>query len=155
MEKEAIAFRVERAPQYGQIVYEKKFPSEVCLIPAVIIRLVEFLTQEGLLGEDRKNQLSLCFDEALKNAVLHGNRSNAELLCSVRIELCPEDYWVVISDQGPGFDLDEVPDPLDKSGLWRDGGRGIHLMQHYSKAIAYWDGGRTLALCFGRNDLEG
>jgi serine/threonine-protein kinase RsbW len=150
MDKDTIGFCTKDVPCYGSVVYEKEFPSELNLIPAVIYRLVDFLRNEGFIGEAQRNKLSLCFDEGLKNAVVHGNESAAERKVSLKVYACPDCFWVAISDEGRGFDLEGIPDPLEDSGLWRESGRGIHLMQHYSRAIEFWDRGSTLALCFPR-----
>jgi serine/threonine-protein kinase RsbW len=150
MEKEAIVFRTTPSPDYGDVVYEREFPSEPDLVPAVVFRLINFLVEEGYQEEGRKNQLSLCFDEAVKNAILHGNRSVPSLQVSVKVHGGSDNYWVVIRDEGDGFDLAEVPDPVGEEGIWNEGGRGIHLMQHYSTEMEYSDGGSTLALCFPR-----
>jgi serine/threonine-protein kinase RsbW len=148
MERETLTFSDTAPPLYGAVVYEKEYPSEPNLIPAVVFRLVKFLQDAGFIQEGQKNQLSLCFDEALKNAVLHGNGSIPTRHVTVTVERGASCFWVVISDEGAGFDLAEVPDPLDENGLWREGGRGLHLMQHYAKAVEFWDGGSTVALCF-------
>ena len=155
MLRESIRFEETTVPEYGESVHEKRLPSEPDLVPAVVFRMVEFLAGEGLVPEDRKNRISLCLDEAIKNAVLHGNGGDADLAVEVRIERCPDCFWVVVRDEGAGFDLDDVPDPLDDSGVWREDGRGIHLMQHFARAVEFWDGGRSVALCFPRADVAG
>ena len=151
MQKEAIRFERAPAPTFGELVFEREFPSEPDLIPAMVLRLVEFLRGEELIGEEGKSPLKLCFDEAMKNAALHGNRREASRRVSVAVYREPDDCWVVISDEGEGFELEGVPDPVGDFGLWRESGRGIHLMQHYTKALEFWGGGSTVALCFDRH----
>jgi serine/threonine-protein kinase RsbW len=117
-------------------------------VPAVVLRLTDFLEKEGYIEAKRKTALKLCLDEALKNAMLHGNEGNADLRVTLKVHRGRDEFWIVIGDQGKGFDLDSVPDPVGDFGVWQESGRGIHLMQHYTKAIQYWNGGSTLAMCF-------
>ena len=155
MEKqEAIGFNNAPVPEYGELIYAREFPGEVSLIPAVVVRLVACLEKENLVDDVGKVKLNLCFDEALKNAILHGNKSDASLSVSIKVYTAPEDYWVVISDQGEGFTLESIPDPLADIGLFRESGRGIYLMDHYTDSLEYWDGGKTVALCFARKNGE-
>jgi len=151
MERQAIAFHASAPPDYGPVVYEKTFPSEPSLIPAVIVRLVDFLVNVGFIGEEGKNHFCLCMDEGLKNAVLHGNGADPARETSVQVRKGPDCFWIVISDHGGGFSPEAIPDPFDENGLWKEGGRGIHLMQYYSEGIEYWDGGSTLVLRFLRS----
>ena len=55
MEKEAIVFSDEVAPVYGSLIYERQFPSEPSLVPAVVFRLVDFLCQVGFVKKNLKN----------------------------------------------------------------------------------------------------
>jgi serine/threonine-protein kinase RsbW len=148
MEREAIVFNDTAAPVYGAPVYEREFPSEPHLIPAVVHRLAQFLVDAGFASKEQRNPLSLCFDEALKNAVLHGNESVASRLVSIVVYRCADCFWVVVGDEGGGFDPEDIPDPFDENGLWRESGRGVHLMRHYATALEFWGGGSTLALRF-------
>jgi anti-sigma regulatory factor (Ser/Thr protein kinase) len=148
MEKEAIRFESVPAPDFGEAIYEREFPSETSLVAAVVLRLTDFLEKEGYIETARKTAMKLCLDEALKNAMLHGNNGDADLRVTLKVHRAPAEFWIVISDQGKGFDLEGVPDPIGDFGVWQESGRGIHLMQHYTKAIQYWSGGSTLAMCF-------
>ena len=154
MEKEATNYFTEKAPEYGELVYTHQFPSETALVPAVIIRLVDQLEEKGVKTKLRTTQLHLCLDEALKNAVIHGNRNDPEKPVTVNVYTAGDSIWMVISDEGDGFDPHSVPDPLNEIGLVTEGGRGIYLLNHYTKRIEYWNGGRTIALCFSSTTDE-
>jgi len=155
MEKEAILFSNEAPPVYGPLIYERQFPSEPSLVPAVVFRLVDFLSHVGFISPDHRTPVMLCVDEGLKNAMLHGNEGDASRSVTIRIFRADDCFWILISDEGKGFDREKVPNPFDEEGLWREGGRGIHLMQYYAKAVEYWDGGSTLALAFPLDSQAG
>jgi serine/threonine-protein kinase RsbW len=86
--------------------------------------------------------IELALREALANAVLHGNREDSKKKVHVRCE-CEKDLGVslVVRDEGPGFDPDEVPDPTAPENLDAEHGRGILLMKQFMDEIHYERGG--------------
>jgi serine/threonine-protein kinase RsbW len=86
--------------------------------------------------------IELALREALANAVLHGNREDSEKKVHVRCE-CDGNVGVsvVVRDEGPGFDLAAVPDPLAPENLGAEHGRGILLMKQFMDEIHYERGG--------------
>lgn len=148
MEKEAVNYSLEEAPVYGELIYEHQFPSEVALVPAVIVRLVGLLDERGWLDQLHEPKLNLCLDEALKNAVIHGNREEPAKVVETKMYQADQEVWIVISDDGGGFDPTSVPDPCNDIGVLNESGRGVYLLKHYTSTLAFWNGGRTVALCF-------
>ena len=106
----------------------------------------EFLSEEGLLPQDFKNKFQLCFEEALRNAVLHGNRSDFNKKVYVKVFQTESGWEVRVEDEGCGFCLDNVPDPLADDSLWGESGRGLHLMCHYMDLVNFYRGGRILVM---------
>lgn len=86
--------------------------------------------------------IELALREALANAVLHGNREDSAKKVHVRCE-CDDNVGVslVVRDEGPGFDLAAVPDPLAPENLGAEHGRGILLMKQFMDEIHYERGG--------------
>src|SRR5438128_635610 len=59
----------------------------------------------------------------------------------------PQIYEVFeITDEGPGFDPEDVPDPTAPENLERPCGRGLLLMRHYMTEVAYHDRGRAVRM---------
>ena len=90
--------------------------------------------------------IRLALEEALVNAIKHGNREDPEK--KVRIELCVRhDYIEIgISDEGPGFNPDWVADPLADENLERPSGRGLFLMRHYMSEVIYHPPGNRVTM---------
>jgi serine/threonine-protein kinase RsbW len=86
--------------------------------------------------------IELALREALANAVLHGNREDSEKKIHVRCE-CDDNVgvYLVVRDEGPGFDPAAVPDPLAPENLGAEHGRGILLMKQFMDEIHYERGG--------------
>lgn len=82
-------------------------------------------------GEDELHQLGMAVRESMVNAVVHGNRYNARKKVHLSITKAPDRLTVVIADEGDGFDLTTLPDPLAEENLLRQSGRGILLMRAF------------------------
>ena len=52
----------------------------------------------------------------------------------------------VVQDEGPGFDVSQVPDPTNPENLFRVGGRGILLMRSFMTAVQFADRGTRVTL---------
>jgi serine/threonine-protein kinase RsbW len=104
-------------------------PSEIKAISPLVERLMRLI--EGshcITGEEPAVELAL--QEALNNAVVHGNRLDAHKLVHVRCRCrVGEGISLTVSDQGQGFDPSAVPDPLSVENLELEHGRGIHIMK--------------------------
>jgi anti-sigma regulatory factor (Ser/Thr protein kinase) len=107
----------------------------------LIAPLVDWLM--GLIAESRcvfgeEEYVELALREALSNAMLHGNRSDASKLVHIRCCCeCGKGVFIVVRDQGHGFDPNEVPDPRAFENLSAEHGRGIHLMRLAMDEISF------------------
>jgi serine/threonine-protein kinase RsbW len=97
--------------------------------------------------------LVLAVQEAATNAFRHGNRGDPTKTVWVRYLVTSAEVLVEVEDQGPGFDLDTVPDPLAEVNLDRPSGRGLMLMQFYSSWVSFNARGNRVTLCRQRTDL--
>src|SRR5438270_3421574 len=73
----------------------------------------------------------LALEEAVINAIKHGNKSDPAKEVCIRCKVGAERVLVEVEDQGHGFDPKRVPDPLALENLERSCGRGVFLMEHY------------------------
>ena len=95
--------------------------------------------------------MRLALEEAITNAIRHGNKSDESKKVSVDAVVSDEKLTVVVQDQGEGFDPEDVPDPTDDDFIDRPCGRGLMLMRAYLDLIEYSDGGRRITLERSRN----
>ena len=100
-------------------------PSEVKAISPLVDQLIR-LIKESRCVSGGELSVEIALREALHNAVLHGNRlvpgKSVRVYC--RCELGKE-VFVVVKDQGRGFDPDAIPNPLATENLGAENGRGI------------------------------
>lgn len=88
----------------------------------------------------------LALEEALVNAIKHGNRMDPDKSVHVDWWLSEEHVRIEILDEGDGFDISDVPDPTDDENLDKPGGRGIMLMRSFMTLVEYNESGNLLTM---------
>ena len=87
----------------------------------------------------------LAMEEALVNAILHGNRRDAQA-CPRACRMSPDRVRIEIADEGPGFNPKSLPDPTCPDRLQSPGGRGVMLMRAFMSRVEYNDAGNRVVL---------
>jgi len=88
-------------------------------------------------GESALFAIKLALEEALNNAIKHGNAGAPQKHIEVLFEVGPDQASITITDQGDGFDPSTVPDPTADENLEKPSGRGIMLMRAYMDEVRY------------------
>ena len=91
--------------------------------------------------------IRLALEEALVNAIKHGNQYDPAKRVSIAYRLLPNRFEVHITDEGAGFDPADVPDPTAFAKLKLPGGRGLMLMRHYMSEVTFNDRGNAVTMC--------
>ena len=86
----------------------------------------------------------LAVEEALNNAIRHGNGLDPEKTAELVYEVTKEQVDIRVRDEGPGFDYRQVPDPTLDENLDKPTGRGLMLMRAYMDVVEYNDKGNEL-----------
>lgn len=81
--------------------------------------------------EDDLHRIGMSVRECMVNAVVHGNRYNARKKVFVTVSRGVDRLEILIGDEGEGFDMGTLPDPLANENLLRHSGRGLLLMQAF------------------------
>jgi serine/threonine-protein kinase RsbW len=89
------------------------------------------VAQRAGFEEDDLLKIGMAVRESVVNAVVHGNRYNANKKVSFSVVKNPQRLTVRIADEGEGFDYEDVPDPLAPENLMRSSGRGIFLIRSF------------------------
>jgi serine/threonine-protein kinase RsbW len=125
--------------------FEVTIPSDTAAGQAVQERIVNRLEELDFPPRDVFG-MRLALEEALVNAIKHGNGMDPAK--SVRVSCLINDgmVHVEIEDEGPGFDVSDVPDPTAEENLERPCGRGIMLMRAFMSKVEYNSKGNRLTL---------
>jgi serine/threonine-protein kinase RsbW len=88
--------------------------------------------------------VKLALEEALNNAIRHGNLGRPEGRIEVTWQVTDEAAEFTVSDPGEGFQLETVPDPRADENLEKPSGRGILLMRAFMDELVYTRRGNKL-----------
>ena len=142
------------------------------LIPAIVSRLEKNLIELSLFDEGERMQIAMALDEALTNAIIHGNLEVSSELRQLedgqqyidkinerkstlpyqdrRVKVCMtanrDEVTFVITDEGPGFDPSSLPDPTDPENLEKAGGRGLLLINSFMCEVKHNKTGNEITM---------
>lgn len=108
--------------------YKLEIKSDPNLLPDVE-EFIENISTDINLDKGRLNNLLLSVNEAISNAMKHGNRFDIEKKVTITASLNQSQLRISIKDEGQGFDPDKVPDPTAPENIFKDSGRGLYIMR--------------------------
>lgn len=124
---------------------ELEIPSDFLQAKQVEDRIIEKATRCGF-SEEHTFAMRLGLEEALSNAIRHGNGGDPLKKIRIRYDVTPEKIDVTIADEGSGFNPGCVPDPTVRENLEIPSGRGIMLMRAYMNCVEFNDLGNQVRL---------
>ena len=107
----------------------------------VIDELRSLGTHEGLIFD-----IQVAMEEALRNAMIHGNKFDPQKKVSVEAEVVGGKVRVCVEDEGAGFVSSNVPDPTDEENILKTSGRGVYMINHLMDEVKYENGGRRVVM---------
>jgi len=99
--------------------------------------IAEHLCENAGVDEDGSHWIGMAVREAVANAIKHGNKLDAKKKVHATFELSGPELGIRISDEGEGFDPDQVSDPLNPQNLMKTSGRGIFYMKTFMDQVQY------------------
>ena len=153
-----------------------RLDNDASLIPPLVQLIKETLAGIGLCDETEQVQVGIALEEALSNAVYHGNleltseemeslgydlfraeaptvveqrrRENpyAQRRVDVQIEVSREEAKFVVRDEGPGFDVSCLKNVDDQVASEQRQGRGVAHMRLFMDDASYNDKGNEITL---------
>jgi serine/threonine-protein kinase RsbW len=118
----------EKSATGAKDVLDRYYPSTLESVDHAEGEILKAAGQAGF-DEDDQHRIGMAVRECMVNAVVHGNRYNRNKQVHVGVSVEPAARFIIrITDQGEGFEVHEVPDPLHDQNLLRHSGRGLFLM---------------------------
>lgn len=132
---------------------EFELPSAISLMSIVLDYLMKRVEKLGVVKPERSN-LFVALDEAFVNAVKHGNKFDSKKLIHIAAEVSKQEARFTIEDEGEGFDVQNIPDPLDPLNLFKTSGRGVLFIYNIMDEVKYNDRGNRLTMVKKSDDLN-
>ncbi len=145
--------------------------SDVSLVPLVVKSIRELLSAGTALTELETLRVAVAFEEALLNAIYHGNLevsselrdddpstyydlAHARSECPpyrdrqviVDVTVTPEEARITVTDDGAGFDLNALPDPTAPENIARASGRGLLLIRTFMDELIHNPRGNEITM---------
>jgi len=108
--------------------------------------LIECALQASAYSEHDIFSIKLALEEALVNAIKHGNQMDPDKRVFVSFQVTPERFEVRITDEGEGFNPGDVPDPTEDWNLEKPCGRGLLLMRGFMTEVEYHGRGNVVTM---------
>ncbi len=117
----------------------------------------EITKVEGLVSEifDRYHinqelygNVLIALTEAANNAIMHGNRYDAEKKVVINYDWAEPVLNIRVSDEGRGFDFNNLPDPTEPEYIDKPCGRGVFLIKRLADRVDFDQDGSTVAFSF-------
>ena len=122
-----------------------KVPSETRYIRKVSEKILASLS--GLrLDEGKVFDIKLCIEEAVRNAMVHGNHSDKRLMVRVTYQVEGDKLVIEVEDEGAGFNHQAVADPTLTPHIMKNSGRGVYLIRKLMDSVVYNDIGSSITM---------
>ena len=132
-------------PSSARVAVRKKTPTREVRVQIdsryefidLVQRMAEDLCRVARLGRTTALNVGLAVREAAANAIKHGNRLQAGKRVLVIFQVEPQKLVVVVRDQGRGFDLQRLKNPLAPENVVQNHGRGIFFMKSFTDDVNF------------------
>jgi anti-sigma regulatory factor (Ser/Thr protein kinase) len=112
---------------FEMVIHSEKDASEKLIYEA--LKYFNFIKQKGLAEDVSEFNFRLALDETIQNAILHGNCSDPDKTVSVTITGHKDKIDVIVTDEGNGFSLKDIPELKKINKTYAPHGRGIYLLK--------------------------
>jgi serine/threonine-protein kinase RsbW len=89
------------------------------------------------LGDEFIYAVDLAVRESVANAVKHGNKFDESKDVELTFTDSGEIFEMTVRDHGPGFNIEEIPDPTNPENLLKSNGRGILFMNSFMDTVEW------------------
>jgi len=149
-----------------------RLSNDESLVPSVISRLEHAVCEIDFCDEMLWMQIAMALDEAIVNAMFHGNLEVSSALrqtddgkpffdmiqsrkkmspyqdrhVEIQMRVDRQQAEFIITDEGPGFDIFSLPDPRDPSNLEKASGRGLLLIHSFMDKVTHNERGNQITM---------
>ncbi len=115
---------------------------------SLIEKIIDEISEQLTITPDVYGKILIATIEGVNNAIVHGNKFDQKKNVTITFTVTEKEIFIKITDQGPGFDPNSIPDPTVPENIENISGRGVFLMKKLSDSIKFENNGSTVELHF-------
>jgi serine/threonine-protein kinase RsbW len=92
--------------------------------------LTERIARDMGFDDSAIGDVAISVTEAVNNAIIHAHHYDEQKNIVIHFEPQPAGLQIRVLDQGEGFDSEALADPTLPENIYKDTGRGIHVIRH-------------------------
>lgn len=96
-----------------------------------VVKFFETMCAEKAFEKSLIMNLVTSLIEAVGNAIVHGNGSDSRKYVTIAVHMAGKTMTIEVHDEGQGFDMEALPDPLAPENLLNLSGRGLFLIRSF------------------------
>ena len=123
----------------------RKLPADPDQCAPLVAEILDALQLHGWSAGD-KFGIQMAMEEAVMNAIKHGNGCDPTKMVYINLGFDDQKFEATISDDGCGFNPDEVPDPTADENIGKTCGRGVLLMKEFVDSLEYNETGNEVKM---------
>jgi len=90
--------------------------------------------------------IKLCIEEAVRNAIVHGNKLQEGRSVRVAYQVDDNELVIEVEDEGSGFSIKNLPDPTKDENLLKESGRSVFLILNLMDRAEYNERGNKVTM---------
>lgn len=121
-------------------------PSDANLFPAVIYYMLKECQWRGIEDDTKLTTISICLEELLSNAHIHGNSGSEKRTITLTAEFNPHVLCITVKDEGAGFDHQDVMASLQSINIQKMKGKGLFIVSNNADTMTFNDAGNEVSV---------
>jgi serine/threonine-protein kinase RsbW len=115
----------------------------------IIENLITSVKEEHAISEESFTGIWIALNEAVTNAIKHGNKYDPNKKICLTVETKNNRYiCFTVKDEGNGFDPSVIPDPTKPENIAEPNGRGVFLINKLADTVSFSNNGTIVEMCF-------
>jgi len=128
-------------------MYTLQLPSKQESI-TLLENLIEEIADKHNISEDTFANMMTTLSEATINAIVHGNKLDPNKKVIINAEIENRRIVWTVTDEGEGFDYNNLADPTAPENVENLTGRGVFIMKHLADQCIFNTKGNEVELHF-------
>lgn len=129
-------------------LYTLQLPSRIDSI-TTLENFIDTLSEKYHFNDEMYANVLTCLSEATVNAIIHGNKEDPNKKVFINLEVVEDKRLIfTISDEGEGFDFNNLPDPTAPENIENLTGRGVFIIKRLADQCIFNSRGNELELHF-------